>query len=196
VARGERGIFNHFRDEAEGSRELLAAGPSQSMLAGARGGARTSLERGRGLGVERSTVWVRGALGVEGACWPSSSTYMASSLSEEASDSSSSESGGASGLWTGDWSSPAFFVEGIVVVAAVRAVGGGRRIAIRDGSGVPSLWAGRVLASVYRTSMMKRTIGAGGVFLGASGRGVSKAVAVGALAVTGGLGRFLDLEPL
>jgi len=62
-------------------------------------------------------VLVLGASGVEGAGWPSSSTSMASSLSEEASDSSSSEGGGASGLGGGtglalhslekaSWSSP------------------------------------------------------------------------------------------
>jgi len=62
-------------------------------------------------------VWVGGALGVEGACWPSSPTFMAASLSEEASDSSWSERERASG-WgggmslarqsfeKGSWSSP------------------------------------------------------------------------------------------
>jgi len=49
-----------------------------------------------GLGVERSTVWAGGALGVEGVGWPSSPTSMACSLSEEASDSSWSEGAGAS----------------------------------------------------------------------------------------------------
>jgi len=43
---------------------------------------------------------------------------------------------------------------------------------------------------------MKGTVCAGGVFLGASGRGVSKPVAVGALGVAVSLRRFLDLEPL
>jgi len=61
------------------------------------GGAGASLVCWRGLGVERSMVWVEGASGVEGAGWPSSPTSMASSLSEEASDSSLSEGGGASG---------------------------------------------------------------------------------------------------
>jgi len=42
---------------------------------------------------------------------------------------------------------------------------------------------------------MKRTIRAGGVFLGASGMGVSESVTVGALGVAVSLGRFLDLEP-
>jgi len=41
---------------------------------------------------------------------------------------------------------------------------------------------------------MKRTVGAGGVFLGASGEGVSKPIAVGALVVAGTLRHFLDLE--
>jgi len=43
---------------------------------------------------------------------------------------------------------------------------------------------------------MKRTVGAGGVFLGALGRGVSESVAVGALGVVVSLRHFLDLEPL
>jgi len=42
--------------------------------------------------------------------------------------------------------------------------------------------------------MMKRTVGAGGVFLAASGSGVSESIAVGALGVALSLGRFLDLE--
>jgi len=44
--------------------------------------------------------------------------------------------------------------------------------------------------------MMKRTIRAGGVFLGASGMGVSESIAIGTLGVAVSLGRFLDLEPL
>ena len=43
--------------------------------------------------------------------------------------------------------------------------------------------------------MVKCTVGAGGVLLGASGMGVSKMIAVGALGVSVSLGRFLDLEP-
>jgi len=42
--------------------------------------------------------------------------------------------------------------------------------------------------------MMKGTLGAGGVLLGASGRGVSKVLAVGPLGVAVSLRRFLDLE--
>jgi len=41
---------------------------------------------------------------------------------------------------------------------------------------------------------MKRTKGAGGVFLGASGIGVSESVAVGALGVAVGLRSLLDFE--
>jgi len=44
--------------------------------------------------------------------------------------------------------------------------------------------------------MMKRTVGAGGVLLGASGSGVSESIAGGALGVAVSLRRFLDLEPL
>jgi len=42
--------------------------------------------------------------------------------------------------------------------------------------------------------MMKRTKGAGGVFLGASGIGVSESVAVGALGIAVGLRSLLDFE--
>jgi len=70
---------------------------------------------------------------------------MASSLSEEASDSSSSGRWGGLGLRRGDWSSPAFFVEGIRVIATVVAVGGGSGTAVRDGLGISSLGAGGVL---------------------------------------------------
>jgi len=83
-----------------------------------------------------------------------------------------------------------------MVVAAVGAVGRGRGAAVRDGLGVASLGAGRGLTSVCRTRMMKPTVGAGGMFLGASGRGVSESIAVGALGVAVSLHRFLDFEPL
>ena len=98
-------------------------------------------------------------------------------------------------LWSrrGDWSSPAFPGEGIVVAATIGAVGGGGRAAPRDGLLVPSFGAGGVLAPVGRTSMMKCAIWARGVFLGASGSGVSEPVAVGALGVAVGLDDFLDL---
>jgi len=42
--------------------------------------------------------------------------------------------------------------------------------------------------------MMKRAIGAGGVFLGASGIGVSESVAVGALGVAVGQSSLFDFE--
>ena len=44
--------------------------------------------------------------------------------------------------------------------------------------------------------MMKCTIGATWVFLGASCMGVSESITVEALGVSVSLGRFLDLEPL
>jgi len=43
---------------------------------------------------------------------------------------------------------------------------------------------------------MKRTIEAGGVILGASGKGVSESIAVGALCVVVSLRRLFELEPL
>jgi len=61
------------------------------------GGAGVSRDCWRGLGVVRSMGRAEGASGVVRAGRPSSPTSMASSLSEEASDSSSSERGGASG---------------------------------------------------------------------------------------------------
>jgi len=61
------------------------------------GGAGASRVCWVGLGLERSMGRVEGASGVVGAGRPSSPTSMASSLSEEASDSSLSEGGGASG---------------------------------------------------------------------------------------------------
>jgi len=74
------------------------AGSGQWVLAGTCwGGAGASLDCWRGLAVGRSTGRVVRASGVVGAGWPSSPTSMASSISEEASDSSSSEGGGASG---------------------------------------------------------------------------------------------------
>jgi len=93
-----------------------------------------------------------------------------------------------------DWSSHAFFVEGIVVIITVGAVRGRCGKPVRNGFGVTTLGAGEALPSVSRASMMKRTVGAGGMFLGASGRGVSKLVAVGTLGVAVSLHRFLDLE--
>ena len=56
--------------------------------------------------------------------------------------------------------------------------GRGGGAATGDALGVTALGAGGVMPSVGRVSMMKRTVGAGGVFLGASGIGVSESVAV------------------
>ena len=82
-----------------------------------------------------------------------------------------------------------------MVVVTVRVVGVGSGAAGGDCLEVATLGAVGVLASVGRMSMMKGTEGAGGVFLGASGRGVSKSIAVGALGVAVSLARFLDLKP-
>ena len=93
-----------------------------------------------------------------------------------------------------DWSSPAFRRKGILFITTVGALGGGGGTAAGDGLGIAALGAGGVLASRSRASMMNRTVGAGGVFLGASGRGVSESVAVGALGVAVSLRRFLEFE--
>jgi len=60
------------------------------------GGVGASRDCWRGLAVETSLGRAGGAPGVVGAGRPSSPTSMASSLSEEASDSSSLKGGGAS----------------------------------------------------------------------------------------------------
>jgi len=100
------------------------------------------------------------------------------------------------GLRRRDWASPALPGEGSVVVTTVGAMGGGGGAATGDGLGVAAIGAGGVLASMSRASMMKCTVGAGGVFLGASGKGMAKSIAVGPLGVLVSLRRFLDFEPL
>ena len=82
-----------------------------------------------------------------------------------------------------------------MVAATVGAVGGGGRTAARDGPGVTSLRAGGVLASMCRTSMVKRTKGARGVGLFAAPGGVAEVVAVVALGVAVGADGFLNFEP-
>ena len=82
-----------------------------------------------------------------------------------------------------------------MVATAVGAVGGGGWAAARDGPGVASFGAGGVLASMCRTSMVKRTEGARGVGLFAALGGVAETVAVVALGVAIGVEGFLNLEP-
>jgi len=98
LAGGRARVFKYFRD---GSQALYGVSGGRPWPVGAGrdplGGAWVSFERRTGLVVERSTLCAGGASGVEGAGRPSSPTSMASSLSEEASDSSSSEGAGASG---------------------------------------------------------------------------------------------------
>jgi len=62
--------------------------------------------------------------------------------------------------------------------------------------GVAVFGAGGVLAAVSCATMMKCTIGASWVFLGASGIGVSLAERVESLGVAVYVRRFVDLEPL
>ena len=102
------------------------------------------------------------------------------------------------GLWSWRWgrSSPAFPREDIVVAATVRAVGGGGGAAASDGPGVAALWAGGVLASVCRTSMVKRIQGARGVGLLATLGGVAEAVAIVALGVSVSVDGLFNLELL
>ena len=99
------------------------------------------------------------------------------------------------GFWLrrGDWSSPAFPGEGIVVAAPVGEVGGGGWTTPRDGLLVSSLRAGGALAAMGPTSIMNCAIWARRVLLGASGRCVSVSIAIGALGVAVGLDDFFDL---
>lgn len=61
-----------------------------------------------------------------------------------------------------------------MVVTRVGAVRGGGGAAVGDGHGVAALGTSGVLASVGPASLMKRTVGAGRMFLGASGFGRSE----------------------
>jgi len=81
-----------------------------------------------------------------------------------------------------------------VVIATIGAVGWGGGAAVGNGLKVAAFGACGVLVSVGRTIVMKCTVGAGGVFLGASGMGVSESVAVGALGEAGGLRGLFDFE--
>jgi len=81
-----------------------------------------------------------------------------------------------------------------MVVTIVGVVGGGGGAEAGDGLGVAAFGAGGGLASMSRASMMKGTVGAGGVLLGALGRGVSESIAVGALGVAVSLRRFRNFE--
>ena len=100
------------------------------------------------------------------------------------------------GLLAWRWDRPGLAVsgEGIMVAAAVGAVGGRGWAAGGDRFLVSSFVAGWVLAAVSCPSMMKRAIGARGVFLFAALGGVAETVAVGALGVTVCLDHLLDLE--
>ena len=82
-----------------------------------------------------------------------------------------------------------------MVAATVGAVGGGGWAVARNGPQVSSLRAGGVLASMGRTSMVKRTEGARGGGLLASLGGMAEAVAVVALGVVVGVDGFLNLQP-
>ena len=74
-----------------------------------------------------------------------------------------------------------------MVTATVRAVGVGGGEAARNGQGVPAFWACGVLASVCRTSMVKRPKGARWMGLFAALGGLAETVAVVALGVTVGV---------
>jgi len=98
MARTNAGIVNGFLAEPDGLKEVTGGRP---LPVGAGwdplGVVGASRDCWRGRGVERSMGRAEGASGVVGAGRPLPPTSMASSLSEEASDSSSSERGGASG---------------------------------------------------------------------------------------------------
>ena len=113
--------------------------------------------RREGRGVIRSTAWAVLVLGVEGAGPPSSSISKSSSPSDP--DSSAIEAG-ASGLGGGVGRARHSLEKASCSQPELGQWGGGGRAAARDGPGVASLWACGVLASVCRTSMVKRTEGA------------------------------------
>ena len=69
------------------------------------------------------------------------------------------------GLRREDWSSPAFSIEGIVVVTTVSEVGGGGGRTVGDGLGVTAFGAAGALASLSQASMIQRTVGASGLLL-------------------------------
>ena len=83
-----------------------------------------------------------------------------------------------------------------MVATTVWAVAGEGRTAAYDGPGVATFWAGRVVASMCRRSMVKRTEGARGVGLFAALGGVPEPGAVVPLGVLVGIDDFLNLEPL
>ena len=83
-----------------------------------------------------------------------------------------------------------------MVVTTVRAGRGKAGAATGQGLGIGAVGALGILGSVSRVSMMKCTVGAGGVFLGTSGRSMSKPIPVGALGIAVSLLGFLDFEPL
>jgi len=67
MAGGGAGFVTHFRDGPEILAGVTGSGTWPVGAGwGPLGGARASLGRRGALGVERSTVWVAGALGVEG----------------------------------------------------------------------------------------------------------------------------------
>ena len=81
-----------------------------------------------------------------------------------------------------------------MVVTTVGAVGGEGWAPAGEGLIVAAHRRGGVLASVSRARMIKGPGAAGGVFLGALGRGVSKSLAVGTLGVSVSPPSFFDLE--
>ena len=81
-----------------------------------------------------------------------------------------------------------------MVVATIGAPRRGGRAGAGDRFGVASLGACGVLASMGRTSLVKRTIWAQGVFKGAALGAVAVAGAVGALGVSVRLHCLFDLE--
>ena len=155
-------------------------GPAGGLVGG--GEVHCITGRCRGLGSRGCLLAIRhhihGVFTLEGAWGPSSGERMS--------------------FWSrrGDWTSPAFPGEGIVVTATVGVVGGGCGAAFGQGFLMTSFGAGGVLASMGRTSMMKCAIWAGRVFLGASGSCVSESVAVSTLNVAIGLDYPFDFLAL
>jgi len=81
-----------------------------------------------------------------------------------------------------------------MVVATVGAMGGAGGRAVGDRFAVAPLGAGGIVAPMSHTSMVKRTVGAQGRFLGAALGGVAEGVLVGKLGVSIDINYLFKIE--
>ena len=83
-----------------------------------------------------------------------------------------------------------------MIASTIGAMRGGGAVAVGDGLRIASSGAGGILTPMHRPSVMKGTIGAQRVFLGAVGSGMAAVVAVGAMCVAVCFDHLLDFENL